>query len=452
MLRVENHPVDFLVSRHHCICPKGNQMNRKSFIFFLVAIFLLGGLVFAVRQRRHSSGFTLSTGPAYRFEPAARALLAARRPVIGSTIAGGLYLLTVEGGHEASALQLRMSHDGGEHWMAPQRLNAADSTVNSSSENAPQLISKAMYAYALWMDRSEANGSRILLARSSGMDAKPPVGVSVTDKLPTDTSYSGFPSLGLAPNGDIYAVWLDGREKTASGTFDVYLSRSTDNGLTFDKNVKVASMSCPCCRPTLAFGPNGKVYVAYRHVYADGAEDNLRDMAVATSDDFGEHFKDSVRVNQDHWRILGCPESGPVMAVQNGRLLIVWYSAGEKHPGLRLAQSKDGGASFLPPFAVDGGVPGANHPFLAATDDGQVALTFSGRKPGTDGAWGNFSNFLVAISKDGRVTAPQALPGAASLDHYPTVALDSDGSVFVTTSSSGDDTPTAYLNRGRLVE
>ena len=426
-------------------------MKLKSIVLTAVAVALAVAAYFTYTRTHPKSGFTLTKAAAYRFEPQPLQLTSgARRPVVGSTVAGGLYLLTVEGSHESSALELRMSHDGGEHWMTPQRLSAEGSTVNASSENAPQLVSRAMYAYALWMDRSALPTgvavNRMLLARSSGMDAKAPVGISVTDKAPDDTSYSGFPSLGLAPNGDIYAAWLDGRDKGTPGTFNIYLARSTDKGVTFHKNIKVATDSCPCCRPSLAFGPKGKVYVAYRHVYGD----NERDIAVATSNDSGEHFGAPVRVHLDRWHLLGCPESGPVMAVQNGRLLIVWYSAGGAHPGLRLAQSTDGGQSFREPFAVDGSLPGANHPYLAATDDGRTVLTFSARTPGSDGSWGGFSSYLVAIAPDGKVTAPQLIPGAANLDRYPTITLDADGSAYVATSSNKDDTSTAWLSRARF--
>ena len=331
------------------------------------------------------SGFKLVQREAYHFEPQPVSMAVdARRPVVGSSIAGGLYALTVEGPAQNSALQLRMSHDGGEHWMAPERLTAADSAVNASSENAPQLISRAMYTYALWLERSTSHGSRILVARSSGMDSTPPTGVSVTDTDASSKAYAGFASLGLAPNGDVYAVWLDGRDKSTPGTLNVYLARSTDKGLSFHKNVKVAADSCPCCRPSVAFGPDGTVYVAYRHVYSD----NERDIAVVTSNDSGEHFGDPVRVNLDRWHLLGCPESGPVLAVQNGKLIVVWYSAGSKRAGLRLAESTDGGRTFRPPFPVDGDITGANHPYLAAADDGRVALTFSGRTPTKDGSVG----------------------------------------------------------------
>jgi hypothetical protein len=424
-------------------------MKRNYAISSSIALTLAAVAVLVLHMRANSgSGFRLVHNEAFRFEPQPLAMAAhARRPMVGSSIAGGLYALTVEGPAENSALQLRMSHDGGEHWMAPERLTAANSAVNASSENAPQLISHAMYTYALWLERSTSHGSRILVARSTGMDDTSPVGVPVTDPDPTSKAYAGFASLGLAPNGDVYVVWLDGRDKSAPGTFNVYLARSTDKGLSFHKNVKVATDSCPCCRPSIAFGPDGKVYVAYRHVYSD----NERDVAVATSEDSGDHFRNPVRVNLDRWHLLGCPESGPVLAVQNGRLIVVWYSAGSNRAGLRLAQSTDGGRSFRPPFAVDSDVTGANHPYLATTDDGRVALTFSGRTPSKDGSWGPISSFIVSLSPDGEVTVPQRVPDSAAVDGHPTVTLDTAGNAFVATTSGHEDSSTAYLSRATLV-
>jgi hypothetical protein len=39
-------------------------------------------------------------------------------------------------------------------------------------------------------------------------------------------AFHGYSSVGAAPNGDVYAVWLDGREEGASSeTFAVYIGR-----------------------------------------------------------------------------------------------------------------------------------------------------------------------------------------------------------------------------------
>ena len=120
-------------------------------------------------------------------------------------------------------------------------------------------------------------------------------------------------------------------------------ARSTDRGATFGKNIRVASNVCPCCRPTLAFGAKGEVYVSWRTVY----DEDIRDMVVATSTDHGETFNQPVRVAFDNWKISGCPHSGPSMTVKGNRLYITWYSEGDStNAGIRLAWSDDSGKTF----------------------------------------------------------------------------------------------------------
>ena len=244
----------------------------------VAAIFLTAA--FAALHSHIGSGFKLAEGPAYRFEPQPIPMAAnARRPVVGSSIAGGLYALTVEGPTKTVPLtcaclmtvasigcRLSASPPQGAPSTPPLRM-----VLNSSAGPCTHTHSGSSFPC------KRLSSSHRALQRHGRHSS---VGVPVTDTDPAAKSYAGFPSLGLAPNGDVYAVWLDGRDKGSPGTLSVYLARSTDKGLTFHKNVKVASDSCPCCRPSIAFGPDGKVYVAaYRHVYSD----NERDIAVATS-------------------------------------------------------------------------------------------------------------------------------------------------------------------------
>jgi hypothetical protein len=272
------------------------------------------------------------------------------------------------------------------------------------------------------------------------MDAKP-VSALVTDKPSTDTTYSGFASLSLAANGDVYVVWLDGRDKTsAPGTFNVYLARSTDRGLTFHHNVRVATLACPCCRPSVAVGPDGKVYVAYRHVFGD----NERDIAIAVSSDSGEHFSQPLRVSSDHWKLFGCPESGPVIALQGKKLVVAWYTAADNQPGIRAAVSTDDANSFSHPVVISRKIQSANHPYLAESDDGQIAIAFSGRATESNGTWGEFMPFIVRIDSN-RISAPAAVPADNRGDRYPALSLAPDGDAYVAWSSPDD--PHLYLAR-----
>jgi len=389
-------------------------------------------LIIALVLWRQARPLILTHHQAFAFESQPHSLgIEAKRPVVAATVSGGLYLLSVE----KTALMLRMSHDGGEHWMPATTLSAPGSTVTTSAENAPQLAARGMYAFALWQQRSNEDTTQLLEAHSSGMSAMPPVPTVVTDKPRTDSSYSGFATLAVAPNGDVYAAWLDGRDNTSAstGTFNVYLARSTDRGLTFHHNVKVATLACPCCRPSVAIAADGTVYVAYRHVYAD----NERDIAVVTSTDHGERFGPPVRVANDRWKLFGCPESGPVAAVQGNKLIVAWYTASGEHPGIRLAASRDGGHTFSKELSVSSGIEGANHPYLSRADDGTIAVIFSGRRPAQHGSWNSLTPYAFRIDTKGRVSATTPIPSNGSGgERYPTASLSPDGDIYVVWSGS----------------
>lgn len=415
-----------------------HSVNRIIAICLAVLCLLAVALVFW----RQTRPLILTHHEAFAFEPHPHALgIDAKRPIVAATVSGGLYLLSVEN----TALTLRMSHDGGEHWMPSTTLSAPGSTVTTSAENAPQLAARGMYAFALWQQRSNADRTQLVEARSSGMGGTPPVPTVVTDKAATDNSYSGFASLAVAPNGDVYAAWLDGRDNTSAstGTFNVYLARSTDRGLTFHHNVKVATLACPCCRPSVAIATDGTVYVAYRHVYAD----NERDIAVATSTDHGDHFGSPVRVANDRWKLFGCPESGPVAAAQGNKLIVAWYTAGGERPGIRLAASRDGAHTFSKELSVSSGIEGANHPYLSMADDGTIAVVFSGRRPAQHGNWNSLTPHALRIDTKGRVSATASIPSSGSGgERYPTASLSPDGDIYVVWS--GADASQAALIRG----
>jgi BNR repeat-like domain len=424
-------------------------MNRKAAVKITVAIALLSALTAGsfFLWRRHQP-LVMTHSQAFLFEPHPRAIdLVASRPIVAATVTGGLYLLSVEkqpGADQSNTLNLRMSHDAGEHWMAPTSLSAPGALVNTSSENAPQLAAHGMYAFALWQEKSAAGATQLKVGRSTGMDSSPASAAVVTDKSPADSTYSGFASMSVAPNGDVYIVWLDGRDDTskATGTFNVYLARSTDRGVTFRHNVKVAALACPCCRPSVAIAPDGHVYVAYRHVYTD----NERDIAVSTSTDKGEHFGDPVRVASDHWKLYGCPESGPVTAIQSGKLVVAWFTAAEDHSGIRLAASVDGGKNFSRELLASPGIQAANHPYLSVSDGGTIAMAFSGRLANNSGFWDDVSSFVVRVDNTGHISQPAKVPSNGGASRYPTISLASDGDIYVAWST--EDSKIALLARG----
>jgi hypothetical protein len=356
-----------------------------------------------------------------------------------------LYLLTAEMQDNSTVLQLRMSHDGGDTFGPPIAVNSGKGAVSAGGENGPSLYAKGMNVYALWQQRTGNDPAVIALGHSANMGASFEPPVIVSDKPASDKSFSGFASMGVAPNGDIYAVWLDGRDGGANppGTFSVYLARSRDRGKTFEKNVRVATLACPCCRPSLAFGPEGQVAVSYRRVSQEGE----RDIAVATSPN-GQTFAEPVRIGEDHWKIEACPEAGASMAYSHGVLYIAWFSAAGT-PGVRVAYSKDNGRTFSPPVMAGSGLDDANHPFLSAGEDQTLSLVFQARARLAGETWNSLQPFVARVESDGRVSQAAAVPTGGESGSRPHATVANGGRVFVAWSSSGKDS--VELARGRML-
>ncbi|MCI0350171.1 MAG: glycoside hydrolase [Acidobacteriales bacterium] len=414
-------------------------MKRKIVIIAIAVLLIVGASTFVIVSRS-SAPFTA--------EPQPRAVLEAadlddtRRPVVAVTESGAVYMLAVAG--DPGRLMLSMSHDGGDSFMPPQPVSPAGASVNAHGENGPSFYVRAMSTYAVW--QQTVNGrAEIVFAKSQGMHGPFAAPVRVTDKPQNDGSFNGFSSMAVAPNGDIYVVWLDGRDKPdPQGTFSLYLAKSTDQGASFSKNIRIAGAVCPCCRPSLAFGPRGEVYVAWRKVF----EGDVRDVVVAVSHDGGLTFSEAVKVADDQWVLPACPDVGPSLAMVGTRLYAAWMSEGKAVPGVRLSYSDDGGHTFSKPVIVSRGVMDATHPMLAAGVD-QLLLAFQGRPAQSNGGWGKVRPYVVRIGKNAQASQPQAVGVVNASIDYPTVASAGVGKGLLAWTENDNDRSRVLLQRFR---
>jgi hypothetical protein len=387
----------------------------------------------------------------YKFEAEPRAVLSqgnellAKHPKLFLRIATLNLLAVYKNADGNSQLGLAVSNDGGDSFEPPVMISEANANVHSHGENSPTFAVKGIEFYALWEQSREAGGTELMFARSLKFGRKFDKPIRLTDK-PT-ASTNGFSHLAVAPNGDIYAVWLDGRDtgtSSAPGTLAVYMAKSTDKGATFGKNLQVTPSACPCCRPSLAFGATGEVFVSWRQVFAD----NIRDIVVATSVDNGTSFNKAVRVAVDNWQISGCPDTGAMMHMKGKRLYITWHSEGTI-AGIRIAWSDDGGKSFARPMLASGKVLDTNHPVLSLSEDGRMLAVFQGRDATEKEGWGALRAYVVEVNDDGSISQPVAVTGNKKSILYPTIAAGTVGRVFVAWTESTAKGANVFLSRGR---
>jgi BNR repeat-like domain len=417
------------------------RMKNKVIVVLVLIVAMAGW--FARRSYTSTSPLTFESKPRPVFKEIK--VPTSQKPQITLSPSGALYLLAVAGEEEHQRLVLSISHDGGDTFSSPVAVSSEDAVVAAHGENGPSLVQTPTAVYATWQERKAGSPNQIMFARSLQMGHRFENPIAVTDKQ--QPSFNGFSTMRVAPNGDIYVAWLDGRDAGPKGTFAVYLAKSSDKGASFSSNTRIDLGACPCCRPNIAFGEHGEIYVAWRKVF----EGDVRDMVIAISNDAGKSFSAPKKVAEDGWVLHACPDSGPAMVAANGKVYLAWYSEGHEKAGIRLAVSQDDGRSFSSPQIASHEVLDPNHPQLSVSEDGRVLLAFQGRDRRQD-SWSPTQIFVAAVDHGGKADVPQALPLEQRSASYPALLSASAGKIFVAWTETIGDSQQVELCRGRSIK
>ncbi len=371
---------------------------------------------------------------------------AARHPRIVLDPAGDtVYLLAVAGADPASQLVLLTSVDGGDTFEQPVPVNEPGTNVGSHGENSPLLLfGPGEKLYSMW-EQTEGEATHIMFAESLDFGATFEKPLRVSDQA--TPTYSGYPALAVAPNKTVCAAWLDFRDQTDhSDTASIYLACSIDEGATFSKNLKVADGVCPCCRPTIVYGPQGQLMVFWRRVFPG----NIRDVVVSVSTDEGNTFAPPVRVAEDNWKLEGCPDSGPAVIRVDKRVYVAWLTeASPARSGVRLAWTDDGGKTFSLPVMASNKTLDGNHPAFAMENNGNVLLTFQARDPWQKGGWTPPRPYALEIDRHGDLSDPMLVANGTMPVEFPTVATGNAGRVYFAWTESTGDRPAVVMLRAR---
>jgi len=318
-------------------------------------------------------------------------------------------------------------------------VNSEEGEVSAHGENGPKFRhGKGRGMFAAWVGNRD-----IKFARSMNFGKSFDPAIRVNDD--EGKASQSFFTMEVGPDGNIYVIWLDGRDRKSGGSSSVYIARSVDHGKTFEKNIKISGDICPCCRTALAFGDNGEIFATWRHVYAD----NERIIVVATSLDGGKSWSDPVKVTKTGWKINGCAHSGPAMKYVGGKLFITWYTGKNEKASLKFAHSSDNGKSFQVAEDIDGQVLDANHPDIAVIGK-EAWIIFQGRDPKQQGGWGRDKAWLVRVSAEVKVTKPSSLPSTGGGVAYPYLFKGNGGRIYAMWTEIGEKGPHVMLCRGRI--
>ena len=194
--------------------------------------------------------------------------------------------------------------------------------------------------------------------------------------------------------------------------------------------LSIARSVCYCCKTALAVSGDA-VYAAWRHVYPSGE----RDIAFTMSTNGGRTFAAPLRVSDDHWKLDGCPDNGPAMAIDASRRAhVVWPTTAEGKNAtakdamalsIYYAVSRDG-KSFSPRTRVPTRGP-ASHPQIVMLPNGASLVAWDEVVDGTR----RLGLARATVSTAGAVSfTPGAAPDAGAGQWYPALAASSNGAVI----------------------
>jgi hypothetical protein len=303
-------------------------------------------------------------------------------------------------------------------------------------------------------------------ARSTDGGATFSTAVRVNDAVSYPPSYSVFqPDIAVASNGTVYIVWFDYRawlgDLDYGSRIDVYLDRSTDDGVTWGTDVLASvggSGTYPWhYQPYMAVDPaGGDIYVAFDDLDRYGLGDP-GDVSLARSIDGGATFQPKVRVD-DLPDGVPATQAWPAVAVSpaGGDVYVAFEDSRGTSQDIRLARSTDHSVTFGANALVNADTTGPQlSPTLAVTPGGVVCAAWFDWSTDADPTTAPFvNNILFATSPAGGAAfgSPVTLNDATmnadyGFDWPPRLAVDRTGIVHATWFDRRADTTLCFYDR-----
>ena len=180
--------------------------------------------------------------------------------------------------------------------------------------------------------RIAANGNRLtvtaigdelfaLTSSDAGKTWSKPILVNDAPK----SAAEGLHDLACAPDGKLFATWLDIR----NGKMELWGAESLDGGKSWAKNAQVYKSPdisiCECCHPSALFDSDGNLAVMWRN-----SIQGYRDLWMATRAKGTTTFTAAHKLGEGTWKLSACPmDGGRIIALGGGKFGAVWQRAGE---------------------------------------------------------------------------------------------------------------------------
>lgn len=319
-----------------------------------------------------------------------------------------------------------------------------DLFVNWADLPSVQPISENVWA-AHWLKLAPDSPGAYHVATAVSRDGGRSFGAPVQLNDDNAMAEHGFVEL-FAWNGEIAALWLDGRQ-LAEWSFDepdrllgtsLRIAALDASGEVTSREI-VDELVCDCCQPAAAMTPSGPV-LAYR----DRTPEEIRDVVVRRHE--AGAWQPPIAAAVDGWHIEGCPVNGPAIAAAGERVAVAWFTAAGGMPRVKLAWSDDGARSFAPALELDG-VGSFGQVGVVLGQGGAAHVTWWRAAAG-----GGTDLVLRTVAADGSLGEPRVIAHSAATQpvDVPQVAAAGDDLLVAWTSLEGEGAVHVLLVPGAL--
>lgn len=311
--------------------------------------------------------------------------------------------------------------------------NAEDSKL-SDQEDPSIAVDNNDNVYMVWQDERNGNWD-IYFAKST--DGGKSFGTNIRVNDDTSTSNQGTPSITIDKNEDIYIVWADER----NGNYDIYFSKSTNGGESFNTNVRVNddTGSSSQSAPSLAVDGNGNVYIVWTDGRNKGIDDYNLDIYFAKSTNGGGSYNTNIPVNDNIG--LSSQKDPSITIDRSGNIFVVWTDKRNKgsdddNSDIYFAKSNNGSSSFDTDIRVndDTGIHYQSNPSIAIDNDGNIYVVWMDCRNGEPNKY-NYDIYLAKSTDEGTSFNTNVRvddSGSENLKQkYPSIAIDKNGYVYV---------------------
>lgn len=342
---------------------------------------------------------------------------------------GKLWLAWVFAGH----VYVQHSSDQGQSYSAPSIVNRAPEKIAARAENRAKIqLDNTGNIYISWTQSlSKPYTGNIRFSRSvdGGKSFSQPI--TVNDNL-QEISHR-FDSMVVSDDGKVFISWLDKRDQQAAKDKQqeyiggaLYYSYSANQGKTFSENINLSDNSCVCCRIAMALDNNNLPVIAWRDIYGNDVNNQIRDHSLIT---FSSALKPAkkIRLSNEQWKINGCPHHGPALDVDGNNVVhSTWFNDTDGDHVLFYDNSASGfNISDYKAMGFGQAHKQSAHPYVLSIDQRGVSQTvflvwkeFDGKK----------TDILMKVSKDSGISWSKnkiVSTTAGSSDH-PLLVKDSE--------------------------